>query len=164
MIYYCEKCDCYYDEEDLEEKEICLEEEYGVNDLFPDKHYEKILTCPNCGNEDLETIEESEAVDLLNDLKKKLKKRYRITLTEFWNSKEKIAIRCCSKEKAHELLEAFNKLGKRWITGESYTKKSYYNDWLCSTCYSNNRRYGDYEDYKREHYIIYEFEDVDLDN
>ena len=74
MIYYCENCDCYYDEEDLEEKEICLEEEYGVNDLFPDKHYEKILTCPNCGNEDLETIEESEAVDLLNELKKKLKK------------------------------------------------------------------------------------------
>ena len=163
MIYYCEKCDCYYDEEDLEEKEICLEDEYGVNDLFPDKHYEKILTCPNCGNEDLETIEESEAVDLLNDLKKKLKKRYKITLIEFWNSKKPLAIHCDTREKARKLLEIFDKLGKKWHSGESYTKESYYNDHLCSTCYSNHRKYSDCDYYKKCNYAVYEFEDVNLD-
>lgn len=164
MIYYCENCDCYYDEEDLEEKEICLEEEYGVNDLFPDKHYEKILTCPNCGNEDLEIIEESEAVDLLNELKKKLKKKYKITLTEFWNSKEKIAIHCCSKEKAKKLLEAFDKLGKKWLSRTSYIKKSNYNIYMCDTCYNNRNQFHDYDWYKKYDYTIYEFEDVDLDN
>lgn len=163
MIYYCENCDCYYDEEDLEEKEICLEEEYGVNDLFPDKHYEKILTCPNCGNEDLETIEESEAVDLLNELKKKLKKRYRITLTEFFKSERLIAIHCNTEEEAKKLLKAFDKLGKKWRDGTSYLDDDYYSKYKQYTCYDNDG-YCSKCDYYDITDILLEFGDVDLDN
>lgn len=162
MIYYCEKCDCYYDEEDLEEKEICLEEEYGVNDLFPDKHYEKILTCPSCGNEDLETIEESEAVDLLNELKKKLKQKYKITLTKFWNSEKPLAIHCDTEEKAKKLLKAFDKLGKKWCDGDSYLDDDCY--YRRDTCYDNNCEHSYYSYYKAAKYKIYEFGDVDLEN
>lgn len=161
MIYYCEKCDCYYDEEDLEEKEICLEEEYGVTDLFPDKHYEKILTCPSCGNEDLETFRESEAVDLLNELKKKLKKKCKITLREFWNSKKPLAIHCNTEEEAKKLLKAFDKLGKKWCDGDSYLADDCYRR---DICYDNNCEHGYYVYYKGAKYKIYEFEDVDLEN
>lgn len=91
------------------------------------------------------------------------KKKYKITLTKFWNSKKLMAIHCNTKEKAKKLLKAFDKLGKKWHSGESYTKESYYNDDSRSTCYNNNRKYGYYNDYK-ESYKIYEFEDVDLEN
>lgn len=37
----------------------------------------------------------------------------KITLKEFWNSKKRMAIHCDSEEKAIDLLNAFDKLGKR---------------------------------------------------
>lgn len=90
-------------------------------------------------------------------------KKYKITLIEFWNSKKPLAIHCDTEEKAKILLKAFDKLGKKWHSGESYTKESYYNDHLCSTCYSNHRKYSDCDYYKKCNYAVYEFEDVNLD-
>ena len=90
----------------------------------------------------------------------KLKK---ITLSEFWNSKEKLAIHCNTKEKAKQLLAAFDKLGKKWWTGESYLLE---NDWKCyeeESCYSNKGTYTKKSDFELMNYIIYEFEDVDLE-
>ena len=46
----------------------------------------------------------------------------KITLEEFWNSKEKLAIHCDTEEKAIKLLRAFNKMGKKWKSRDSYKK------------------------------------------
>ena len=91
--------------------------------------------------------------------------KYKITLKEFWESGKKLTIHCNTEEEAKKLLMAFDKLGKEWTSGKSYAEESYYDDLFCSsTCYSNDHRYGDYEDCKKENYEIYEFEDVDLEN
>ena len=85
----------------------------------------------------------------------------KITLTEFWNSKEKIAIYCNSKEEAKKLLMAFDKLGKKWCDGDSYLDDDCYRR---DICYDNNCEHSYYGNYKAAKYKIYDFEDVDLEN
>lgn len=89
-----------------------------------------------------------------------------ITLTEFWNSKGKkhMAIHCNTRKKAHKLLKAFDKLGQKWTSGCSYLKRDNYDDEGDKICYSNNGFYCDYGYYKNNNYIIYEFDEVDLEN
>ena len=90
----------------------------------------------------------------------------KITLTKFWNNKEKkrMAIHCDTKEKAKTLLNAFDKLGKRWYCGYSYLNIDYYSVYHQDTCYSNNNQYGSYDFYRGSNYKIYEFDEVDLEN
>lgn len=89
-------------------------------------------------------------------------KKYKITLKEFWNSKEKLAIHCNTEEEAKKLLKAFDKLGKKWCDGDSYLADDCY--YRRDTCYDNNCEHSYYDFYKKCNYIIYEFGDVDLDN
>lgn len=87
----------------------------------------------------------------------------KITLKEFWSSNENLAIHCNTEEKANKLLKAFDKLGKKWWTGESYLLE---NDWKCyeeESCYSNKGTYTKKSDFELINYIIYECEDVDLE-
>lgn len=88
----------------------------------------------------------------------------KITLTEFWNSTEKLAIHCDTEEKANKLLMLFDKLGKNWSDGNSYLEYTYYDTHKQNTCYSNYRMHTKYNWYKNNGYKIYEFEDVDLEN
>lgn len=88
----------------------------------------------------------------------------KITLTEFWNSKEKLVIHCNTKEKANKLLKAFDKIGKTWSTGLSYLKMNYWYEYEEDTCYSNNNLYEYIDYYKSRQTKIYEFEDIDLNN
>lgn len=92
---------------------------------------------------------------------KELKK---ITLTEFWASKEKLAIHCDTEEKANELLQAFHKLGKKWSSDMSYLDCDYYSIYKQNTCYSNDNAYAYYNWYRKNGYTIYEFDEVDLEN
>ncbi len=84
----------------------------------------------------------------------------KITLTEFWNSKEKLAIHCDTKEKAKQLLKAFDKMGKTWSAGSKYLEYNYWNSYKQNTCYNNNNGYCSIDWCKEEDYKIYEFEDV----
>lgn len=90
----------------------------------------------------------------------------KITLTEFWNSKGKkpLAIHCDTEEKAKTLLKAFDKLGEKWISGNSYLLDNIYGVHNKSTCYSNNNKYCSYDFYRGSNYKIYEFDEVDLEN
>lgn len=92
-------------------------------------------------------------------------KKYKITLTEFWNSNKLMAIHCDTEEKANKLLEAFDKLGKKWRDEKSYLdlKQNRWSSHNNFTCYSNNCGYASIDFYKEDGYTIYEFEDVDLD-
>ena len=92
-------------------------------------------------------------------------KNNKITLEEFWNSKEKLAIHCDTEEKANKLLKAFDKLGKEWKSGQSYLKNILWYSYQDKTCYDNSNRYGPIYWYKGHEYIgdeykVYEFEDV----
>ena len=85
-----------------------------------------------------------------------------ITLKEFWNNDRKLVIHCKTEEEANKLLEAFDKLGKKWGTRDSYLEYNCWNKYREDTCYDNANKYSRFDFYKEENYIIYEFEDVDL--
>lgn len=85
----------------------------------------------------------------------------KITLEEFWKNEEKIAIHCNTKEKAKKLLNAFDKMGMRWLSGVRYSKFDLYFGHGQNTCYSNDHQFCSYEFYKKHDYIIYEYEDID---
>lgn len=88
----------------------------------------------------------------------------KITLEEFWNSKEKLVIHCNTKEKANKLLKAFDKMGKTWENGSSYLEMNSWFDCKEDTCYSNDNLYASINYYKSKRVKIYEFEDIDLNN
>lgn len=54
----CEECHNWYDEEDLKQKTICFEEEFGVSDLFNTRTKTKVDCCPNCGSISLTELEQ----------------------------------------------------------------------------------------------------------
>lgn len=62
----------------------------------------------------------------------------KITLEEFWNSGEKLAIHCDTNEKAINLLKEFDKLGKRWCAGNSYINANYWTHYKEEACYLND--------------------------
>ena len=65
-MYYCRDCDNYFAE--LDDKEVCLEEEYGVS--FPTKTYTRVDCCPYCSSTDFDEEYDDEIADLLNFLRK----------------------------------------------------------------------------------------------
>ena len=73
MIVRCNNCGHYFFEEELNEKNCCLEDEYGVYGEFNTHTYTTIYACPNCGSTELEEIgiDEEDLVDYLNKLNEK---------------------------------------------------------------------------------------------
>ena len=89
-----------------------------------------------------------------------VQKEYKITLTEFWSSKEKLAIHCDTEEKANKLLRAFNKIGKKWCAGNSYINANYWTCYKEEACYSNDGGCAKKSECELMNYKVYEFEDV----
>ncbi len=73
MIVRCNNCGHYFFEEELNEKNCCLEDEYGVYGEFNSHTYTTIYACPECGSTELEEIgiDEEDLVDYLNKLNEK---------------------------------------------------------------------------------------------
>ena len=94
----------------------------------------------------------------LKDIKKKLQPNKKITLKEFWESKQQLAIHCDTEEKAKTLLSAFDKMGKKWSTGNRYTEFNNWDNYGQKTIYYNDGTFGNGNPFS----IIYEFENVDL--
>ena len=92
-----------------------------------------------------------------------VQKEYKITLTEFWNSKEKLAIHCNTEEKANKLLTLFDKMGKKWCSRESYLEINRWDRYKENTCYSNTHGYCYINFFKKNGYKVYEFKDVDFE-
>lgn len=91
-------------------------------------------------------------------------KNTKITLSDFFNSKEILVIHCDTEEKAKQLLEAFYRLGKEWNNGDSYLEVTNWSMAEKETCYDNKGLYSSYKIYKENDFDIYEFENVDLNN
>ena len=62
-IYKCNECGSYFKEEDLDTKEICLEEELGVAGDFSTKTYREVDCCPKCKSTDFDDFRDVDDVD-----------------------------------------------------------------------------------------------------
>lgn len=88
-------------------------------------------------------------------------KNYKITLSEVLSMNPHFtAIHCDTEEKANELLIVFNKLGKKWVNGESYLADNYWRFETTKTCYGLDGSSGISKWYDN----VYEFDEVDLEN
>lgn len=100
--------------------------------------------------------------DKIKELEQQLKqKKYRITLKEFFESKDKLAIHCSTEEQARSLLDAFNRMHKTWNNGDSYDKDA--TSWIFgkeNMCYLNNGTWGIISEVLKGN--VYNFEEVDL--
>ncbi len=85
---------------------------------------------------------------------------YEITLKQFFDNNEKLAIHCATKKQANQLLKEFNKMGKTWVTGESYLESNRWNKFENKTVYNNYRMFGNIDDYYDDNISVYEFEDI----
>lgn len=84
-----------------------------------------------------------------------------ITLKEFWESEETLVIHCDTLEKAKKLCCAFDRMGKKWYSGEKYTSMLNWENYEEGTCYSNKGTHCDIQFYKRENVKVYEFVEID---
>ena len=66
-MYCCRNCGSSFRE--LEDREICLEEEFGVSSLFSNRHYGSIGVCPSCGSSDWDEILRPEPDIIILDTK-----------------------------------------------------------------------------------------------
>ena len=105
------------------------------------KYYKKLELCKHYTLEDLGLF-----------------KNKKITLTEFWNSKDKLAIHCDTEEKANKFIKESNKTNKWGDFG------NFYDHYKKKTCYNNDSEYCDLNFYKEDNYTIYEFDEVDLED
>ncbi len=91
-------------------------------------------------------------------------KKYKITIDEFWNSRNKFAIHTPTLAQSKLLCKIFDKMGKKWKPGTSYTEAQqvwFYN--FEKTCYTNNNTYDNNSNLIEYGYLIYKFEEVDLE-
>lgn len=85
-----------------------------------------------------------------------------MTVKEFFDSNEKLAIHCDIEDKALELLKAFDTAGYKWHRGNRYIEDTYWYSFEEETCYTNNRYYTDIEWCQEKGYRILEFVDIDF--
>lgn len=89
-----------------------------------------------------------------------------ITIEQFFGTRANFGIHCDSREKATKLLEAFDKTGRRWLSGERYTKYTAWETWENhkeETCYCNTGYCGSVKFCREDGYIVFEFEEIELD-
>lgn len=64
-IYWCKDCGTYFTENQMEDKEICLEKEYGVAGDFRSKTYTSVGCCPYCESTEYEEADDEEEITYL---------------------------------------------------------------------------------------------------
>ena len=84
-----------------------------------------------------------------------------MTLKEFWDSKEKLAINCETEEQAKKFCEESDKLGKKWKSGGSYLKYNFWEVYQENTCYDNENQLCEKSWYEEIGYKILNFKDIE---
>lgn len=84
-----------------------------------------------------------------------------MTLQEFWDGNEKLAIHCDTEEKAKRLCEEFNKIGKKWSSRQYYSSDNEYEHYKNQTCYTNRRTLSSLSHCIERNIKIVEFDDID---
>ena len=67
-IYKCDHCNNICKENELDSKEVDMENYYGVGSDFPDHHYQTMYICPVCGSEDIFEVGSFSKEDFEEDL------------------------------------------------------------------------------------------------
>lgn len=88
----------------------------------------------------------------------------KITLKEFWKSKDKLAINCATHKQSIKLLKEFNKMGKHWANGESYLNTDCWYAYYEQSCYCNRGHFRTIVAYQKYGYKILKFDDIDMTN
>lgn len=70
MYYKCHDCKEFFDEEEMETRNVCWENEYGVGGMFQDKHYSEVGCCPCCGSIEIEEQSDYDLMCEINRLNK----------------------------------------------------------------------------------------------
>ncbi len=89
--------------------------------------------------------------------------KYKITLSKFWKSKRVMCINCKTKTEAKKLLKAFDRVGQKWSTRDSYLYEDNWEKNKEKTCYYNYNTFGCL-DLVRKGCEVYNFNEVDLNN
>lgn len=96
------------------------------------------------------------------------KEEHKITLSEFFKSRDLKAIHCKNVDQVKKLYAASDKLYEKGMTGgrrlEELGIDATYKFYKYQTAYTNNGTYGYIYDLEDDGVEIYEFKDVDLDN
>lgn len=72
----------------------------------------------------------------------------------------KYVMHCKTKEEARAFCQYLDNVGRKWLSGERYKNKEYWNVYREKTCYSfNNDCYTGIDYYKKENYTIREWSD-----
>lgn len=74
------------------------------------------------------------------------------------------AIHCVSEEQAKRVCNAFNELGKTWVTGKSYVKNTHWQVYGKNTVYLNTGCFDSIQGAEKENYKIYEYDDISFDD
>ena len=89
-----------------------------------------------------------------------------MTIKEFFESKDKLAIHCDTEEKAKKLLKTFDKAGYHWANGNSYIEDIHWEIYEEETCYNNDGGFGGVW-YFRKYGLpctIIEFDEIELED
>ena len=86
-----------------------------------------------------------------------------MTIKEFFESSD-LAIHCDTEEKAIKLLEAFDKAGYCWVSGNSYAKNTNWGIYKEKTCYDSDRGYRDIEYFKEYDFTIIGFDEIEFED
>lgn len=92
----------------------------------------------------METTTNTTSIDTINS---KLCRK-ELTLKEFWNSTEKLAIWCNTEDKANALLQKFNEHGWKW-------NRNHFHE---TVCYGNTNGHSSIEYYLQSGYTIIPFD------
>lgn len=84
-----------------------------------------------------------------------------MTIKEFFENENKLAIHCDTKEKSENLCKRFAKAGYKWRDGVSYDYANYFEVYDNETAYSNSRGYAFVSFYAKEGYKILRFEEIE---
>ena len=90
------------------------------------------------------------------------KKKYKITIDEFWETGHRLAIHTPTKEQSEILRKVFDKMGKKWQSGDSYLDFNCWDEYKGNTTYCNDRCYGSAK-INNGNYKIYNFDEVDME-
>ena len=90
--------------------------------------------------------------------------RYKITIDEFFASDKELAIATPTFKQAKALCKVFDKMGKKWNSGESYLWVINWSANQEETAYSNRGTYGSSGSYSAmKRTPVYDFDEVDME-
>lgn len=88
--------------------------------------------------------------------------KYKLTLKEFFESNQLLAINLKTKEQSIIFSKEADKLGKKWGSGKSYLEFNFWDEYQEETCYDNENEYQKFSYYHEvEKCKILKFEDIE---